>query len=193
MQRRPYQDNTSDALICITKGCPTVASFLDLVEQRVLDALDTWLQTYQLTPPEALPSNATEIALLESGIAACQSELDETEQQLERQYDLLERGIYTDEMFFERNSLMRKKKDELTAHLEELQKELKDETGRDIAIQNLIPALQTIHDAYLQIESPAARNALLKEVIDHIEYSKSEGGRWGKPDSFTLEIFPKIK
>lgn len=193
MQRRPYQDQTQPSLICTTKGCPTVSSFLSLVEQRILESLDAWLTSYELTPPDALPSNAEKIALLESSIESCQTELQEAEAQIERQYDLLERGVYTEEMFFERNARMRKRKEELMARLEILRRELKEETGRDAAIQNLVPTLRTIHDAYLQIESPAERNALLKEVIDHIEYTKTEGGRWGPQDSFTLEIFPRVR
>ena len=33
---------------------------------------------------------------------------------------------------------------------------------------------------------------LLKEVIDHIEYTKSESGRWGRPDNFSLKIYPRV-
>lgn len=193
MQRRPYQDGSPASLICSTRDCPTVSSFLSMVEQRILEALDVWLTSYELSEPETLPSNTEKIALLESGIVSCRADLQEAEAQIERQYDFLERGVYTEEMFFERNARMRKRKDELAARLEDLQKELKEETGKDAAIQNLIPALRTIHDAYLEIDSPAAKNALLKEVIDHVEYTKTKGGRWGRPDSFTLEIFPRVK
>lgn len=193
MQRRPYNGKTPDALICTTTGCQTVSSALVLVEQRILEALDMWLSAYELQAPDTLPSNAEQITLLETAVSACQEELREAEAQIERQYDFLERGVYTEEMFFERNARMRKKKDELAARLEDLQRELKEETGRDAAIQHLVPTLRTIHEAYLQIESPAARNALLKEVIDHIEYTKTFGGRWGQQDSFTLEIFPRVR
>ncbi len=113
--------------------------------------------------------------------------------QIERQYDLLERGIYTDDEFFDRNTKMKQKKAELSERLIQLQKELQDETGRLTSMERLLPALQTIHDTYQQIDSPAIRNSLLREVIDHIEYTKTEKGRWGNPDSFTLELFPKVK
>ncbi len=193
MQRRPYQDGAPASLICTTKDCPTVSSFLTMVEQRILESLDVWLTAYELQETVTPPYNAGKIELLESRISACRTELEEAEKQLERQYDFLERGVYTEEMFFERNSRIRKKKDELTARLEDLKKELKEEAGRKAAIQNLIPALKTIHNAYSQIDSPSARNALLKEVIDHVEYTKTKGGRWGRPDNFTIEIFPRVQ
>ncbi len=191
MQRRPYQDGSPASLICTTKGCPTVSSFLELVEQRVLEGLDEWLSSYEFPDPEKLPDNSGQIALLESSMSACQAELEETLRQIDRQYDFLERGIYTEEMFFERNARMRKKKDELTTRLKDLKQEWKNASGRDSAIQNLLPALRTIREVYFSLDSPAAKNNILKEVIDHIEYTKSEKGRWGSPDSFTLEIFPK--
>ena len=149
-----------------------------MVEQRILESLDVWLTVYELQETVTPPYNAGKIELLESRISACRTELEEAEKQLEKQYDFLERGVYTDE---------------LTARLEDLKKELKEEAGRKAAIQNLIPALKTIHNAYSQIDSPSARNALLKEVIDHVEYTKTKGGRWGRPDNFTIEIFPRVQ
>lgn len=193
MQRRPYQNGRTASLICTTKGCPTVSSDLNMVEKRVLDALDSWLTTYELSDPGVLPDNSEKISILEKSISACKTEMQEAENQINRQYDLLERGIYTEQEFFDRNARMKKKKNELSAHLAKLHQELLDENSARNAMERLLPALRTIHDAYLQIDNPAVRNHLLREVIDHIEYTKSEGGRWGNPESFTLEIFPKLR
>lgn len=192
MQRRPYQNKTPDSLICMTKGCKTVSSYLATVEHRVLDALDAWLSECLIKSPDTPPENAEKIALLESSIASLKSELKETIKQIDKQYDLLERGIYSEDMFLERNGMMLNRKKELSDKINQLSLELQEESNRDESMQKLLPALQTIHDAYYQIADPAARNALLKEVIDHIDYTKTEGGRWGNPDSFTIEVFPKI-
>ncbi len=195
MQRRPYYKNAHPAsLTCTTTGCPTVASNLAIVEQRILESLESWLTAYELSEePTVLPDNSAKIETLEHNIASCQAEIKETESQINRQYDLLERGVYTDNEFFDRNTQMKKKKTELLERLAVLQQELQDEKREDDIMERLLPALKTIHDAYLQIDSPVARNSLLREVIDHIDYSKTEGGRWnGKADSFTLEIFPRV-
>lgn len=192
MQRRPYQDGSPASLLCPTKGCPTVSSFLSLVEQRVLDSLEEWLTTYSLPDSDAAPQNAERIAILEGNLSSCRADLQEAREQIERQYDFLERGIYTEEMFFERNALLRRRSAELEERLAELQEELRKETGRDDAIRHLLPKLTTIRDSYSQIADPAARNALLKEVVDHIEYTKSEDGRHGNPALFSIEIYPKI-
>ena len=87
---------------------------------------------------------------------------------------------------------MKKKKSELTSRLKDLQAELQHEISQDASAKNLLPTLQTIHDTYHTITDPAVQNSLLKEVIDHIEYTKSESGRWGRPDNFSLKIYPRV-
>lgn len=193
MQRRPYQNGRTPSLICTTKDCPTVSSNLNIVEKRVLDALESWLTAYELSDTSTLPDNSVKISMLEKSIASCQTEIREIANQINRQYDFLERGIYTEEEFFDRNVRTKKRKSELSAHLANLQQELLDENNAYHAMERLLPALRTIHDAYLQIDNPATRNHLLREVIDHIEYTKTESGRWGNPEGFILEVFPKVR
>ncbi len=193
MQRRPFQSGSPDALICVTKDCPTVSSNLKIVEQRLLEALDSWLTDYELSEPEVHPETSEKADLLKKGILSCQAELQETEAQINRQHDFLERGIYTEEEFFDRNARVKKRKAELSEQLSSLQQELQEKLNMDYARKRLLPTLQLIHDTYSQIDSPVVRNNLLREVVDHIEYSRTEGGRWKDPDNFTLEVFPRVK
>lgn len=87
---------------------------------------------------------------------------------------------------------MKKRKSELTSRLKDLQTELQTETERNEAVKNLLPTLQTIHDTYPKLTSAELKNRLLKEVIDHVEYTKFENGRWGHPDNFSLKIYPRV-
>lgn len=192
MVRRPYSNGSPAGLICATPGCSTVSSYLHMVERRVLDALDEWLLSAELPDPETLPDNSAKISVLESSIQSIQNDLREVNLQINRQYDLLERGVYTEEVFFSRNAQMRKRCDELKAQLNDLESELEKESSRGSAIRNLLPTLRTIHDVYHTLDNPIEKNNLLKEVIDHIEYTKSSGGMSVRPDSFTLEIFPRV-
>ena len=192
MQRRPYQTGRKATLICTTKDCRTVSSDLDMVEQRVLDALETWLRSGTLPDPEQLPEKSDRVELLQQAVASCREDLSAADQQLQKQYDLLEKGIYDEETFFERSAMMKKRKTELTARLKDLQMELQKEIAESDSVRNLLPTLQTIHDTYRTIQDPAVQNHLLKEVIDHIEYTKSESGRWGRPDNFSLKIYPRV-
>lgn len=192
MQRRPYQSGRTATLICPTKGCSTVASDLSMVEQRLLDALDQWLISGTLPDPDHLPDNNDRLDLLRQAVSSCSEDLSEADRQLQKQYDLLEKGIYDEVTFFERSAIMKKRKSELTSRLKDLQTELQTETERNEAVKNLLPTLQTIHDTYPKLTSAELKNRLLKEVIDHVEYSKSENGRWGHPDNFSLKIYPRV-
>lgn len=192
MQRRPYQTGRTAMLICTTPHCSTVSSDLPMVEQRILDALDSWLLSGTLPDPDQLPDHSGRIDLLQHVVTGCQEELHDADLQLQKQYDLLEKGIYDEETFFERSAIMKKKKSELTSRLKDLQAELQHEISQDASAKNLLPTLQTIHDTYHTITDPAVQNSLLKEVIDHIEYTKSESGRWGRPDNFSLKIYPRV-
>jgi len=192
MQRRPFPGNTPAALICTTPGCPTVSAPLFLVEQRILEAISLRLSSCPLPPPDPSPSHREKLAALNAGVEACRTAILEARAQLERQYDLLERGIYTEETFFERKASICRREEELTARLEALQQEFRKESDREAAALCLPPAFKSLPDICRRMESPAARNALFKELIDHVEYTRTEGGRWGVPDAFTLEIFPKV-
>ena len=192
MQRRPYQSGRTATLICPTKGCSTVASDLSMVEQRLLDALDQWLVSGTLPDPDHLPDNSDRLDLLRQAVSSCSEDLSEADRQLQKQYDLLEKGIYDEVTFFERSAIMKKRKSELTSRLKDLQTELQTETERNEAVKNLLPTLQTIHDTYPKLTSAELKNRLLKEVIDHVEYSKSENGRWGHPYNFSLKIYPRV-
>ena len=48
MVRRPYQRPYPDTLMCPRAKCPNVSSDLRRVEQRVISALEVWLEQYKL-------------------------------------------------------------------------------------------------------------------------------------------------
>jgi hypothetical protein len=47
-------------------------------------------------------------------------------------------------------------------------------------------------DAYPRAETPAQKNALLKSILDHAVYTKKERSRPGGPQTFSLDLFPKL-
>ena len=46
-------------------------------------------------------------------------------------------------------------------------------------------------DVYATLRTPAEKNALLKTVLDHVVYFKSQGGAWRESD-MQLYVYPKI-
>ena len=60
--------------------------------------------------------------------------------------------------------------------------------------QQLIPKVKNLIESYYDIDDPARKNILLKEVIDHIDYLKVKKSPKGGPfDNFDIIIYPRIK
>lgn len=121
--------------------------------------------------------------LKEDIVGGLRKELLEIEKQQEKLYDLLERGIYTEPVFLQRNAALaeRRKATEQaisTAMVSQV---------TDTDIQNRIVKLS---EAVICIESktltPKAKNDFLKTVIGQITYSR-QMGRYDK-SPFTLDI-----
>lgn len=195
MTRRPYsKKHRQDTLICKTAGCPCVASDLELVEQRVLDSLETWLTRYAL-PWDSAHQNAPETsqdadrAVLDD---LCK-EQDKTRQQLNKCYDLLETGVYDANTFAERSATLKTKISDLQQKIDSLADQIKKSESRDNDIRAIIPKVQNILETYHSITDAASKNQMLKEVLEKAEYSKTHSTRWhGNPDEFELTIFPKL-
>ena len=113
-------------------------------------------------------------------------EIRTVETQLSRLFDFLEQGIYTAEIFAERNAVLNKRRDELLDGIAKLEKQKTvavDYNRRFIQLQDAIKILQT--DA----ATAAEKNNLLKSVIKRIVYSRETTTRdkWHNVP-FTLDI-----
>lgn len=179
------------SILCTTRGCPTVSTYQNVLEKRVLDALKIWISDYEIAPEE-ISSISDEKSQFETNIAALQAEIDELEKQLDNTYTLLERGIYTDEMFRKRNTAVSKELSAARSQMEFLNAKLTDLISVSDKKLMLVPRMQHIVDCYYTIDSAAGRNALLKQVIDRIEYEKAPEHR-GHIDNFSIKIYPKLK
>ncbi len=190
MFRKP-DTKVPPSLRCPTRGCPTVATYMEIFEKRVLEALRIWISDYQISPEE-ISSNNKEKSVYEANIEVLKKEIAELEKQHENTYTLLERGIYTEDMFFKRNASVKKELEIARAQLDDLESKLEKLDEMILRKHSLVPKMQNIIDCYYSIESAAGKNALLKEVIDHIEYTKGPEQR-GRIDNFSIKIFPKLK
>ena len=116
--------NTKDRyaiLRCPNSQCSNISSPLYLIEQKVIEGLEEWVQKYELEWPEDMLGNTQEtITLLENSIKTLQSKREQIEVQLSNTYDLLEQGIYSLSTFKERRTILEEKKNTLDTELENL-------------------------------------------------------------------------
>lgn len=197
MVRRPYQKRgQEDTLMCPYTSCSTVSSKLSLVEKAVLDGIKEIAEKYKLNNDINVPSNA-----INSGIVSKQNLIREKESELEslnaqkaKQYDLLEQGIYTTEVFLERSKTIAISIQSCSDTITKLREEIKHDENIMVQQSDFVPRCEELLNNYwnLDVES---RNKMLKSLIEKVVYSKDKRNayRHGNEANFEIDIFPKIQ
>ena len=195
MVRRPYaKRGQEDSLICPYTSCNTVSSKLSLVEKAVITGLSDLVQNYKLNDTLQDHSGMDMIAAKEALIASKKEDLKKLNAQKLKQYDLLEQGIYTSEIFLERSSINAQQIQACTKSLEDLQVELEHDQQLLAQKNTFIPRCENLLSNYWSWDAKT-RNDVLKELIERIDYSKDAKNAFRKGDdiTFSLDIYPKIQ
>lgn len=180
------------ALKCPNRYCTNISAPIYLVEKKIISSLEMWLYNYELD----IQKNETRhiSPTYENSYAALEKEAAALKSQLEKTFDLLERGIYDDETFLERNKTIKAKIEGCNNAMDKLQ-ELKASEEKALSIEdNFIPAVKNIVEGYDTIKNADAKNELLKAVIKRIDYIKETKNTRGKRDidNFSLDLYPII-
>lgn len=162
-------------LLCQKRGC-IVSSRLALVEQEVLRRLRE--EIGNLSAMQAVPVDEDDHA--EEVLKSIEREIRTAKQQDSRLHDLLEQGVYDADTFLARHQIL----------LDRIEK-LKDsklpflQPKKQLNIPAMQMRIQDVLDHYPNA-SGAAKNEMLKSVIEHIDYRKRKGA---KPAEFELDIY----
>lgn len=195
MVRRP-QKSLPDALICTTKGCKTVSSYLHLVEQRILDALADWLETYrlELSDTNDIQDNSIYLEMKQKQLTNLQSDYETLTLQTNNLYDLLEQGVYTTEVFLERTKILNDKKASIENDITLVTKDIEDFYQLKSAKERFIPQIERILEIYARCSNAEEKNILLSDVIGKVVYNKTErGNNTGKgKDLFEIVLYPHL-
>lgn len=193
MQRRPYlAQGRKDTLICPYTFCDNVGSDLDRVEAHVLDALALWLRDYQLEVATGVHTPDSKVDVQRKTIQQLDAELEKLRKQRDNLHDLLEQGVYDTDTFLERSRSVAGRITAAERDKAALETDLSMEAQRAAAREQIIPKVQHLLEAYGTLTTPAARNILLREVLEKVVYTKEKSGRWGNPDDFIVKIYPRL-
>jgi hypothetical protein len=187
---RPYTKQRAH-LICYNPKCPNKSARFEYVERDLIEKLEEWLQGYQMEwgkhkQPEAYD---TIVAVKEKSLKNLQKELQELQQQKGRLHDFLERRIYDEATYLERSQNLSQRITDTQDAIAETEKALELEQKRRKAQRDIIPKVKRILSLYKKTTDPAAKNKLLKSVLDHAVYRKE---KWQDKDDFTLVLYPKL-
>lgn len=123
------------------------------------------------------------VRIQENLVAGLRRELIEIEKQQDKLYELLERGIYTEPIFLQRNVALAEKRNATQAAIERASITMTTRADIQERIVKLREAVTCIQNHELP---PKVKNELLKVVIKEIRYSRKIG-RYDK-EPFILDI-----
>lgn len=192
MVRRPYKKN-QDSLICPTSNCKNVASYVSVVEERIIESLKVILNQYKIFVDDYDHSNKDKyVSSKKTRIETLDKEIEKLHGQINKACEMLELGAYSVALFKERKKTLDDKIRSLEKEKATIEKESEDEKVEQYrkAIPKIEKAVSLYFDASIE-----ERNKLLKSVIEKCYYKKEvPGSRW-KSDAmkeFKLEIHMKV-
>jgi hypothetical protein len=165
-----------------------------LIERMVLSFLSDWVKSYESTADAAAKRPMEDrVEDKKKLVARLSSELTTLQMQMDKTYTLLEQGVYSIEVFQQRQVSIKND----MVNLEQSRRMLEDELTQIVKAQlerdTVIPKILNLLDAY-QTNTAAENNRILKEVIEKILYSKDDPNTRGKLENtnFSLGIFPRV-
>lgn len=179
----PYK-HAETRLECRTRPMCGKSVQMSLVEEAIVDALTQ----YKLPELKAKLNNDEGNAynIKKSLLANLEKELIELRMQEEKQYEFLETGRYTEEVFDKRNAILREKIENCQSKIRETQLSMPkqiDYKEKIILLEDAIKALQS--DI-----TPAEKNKFLKAIIQEIKIET-----WGngfRDIHFNLDITMRL-
>ncbi|MDF2985754.1 MAG: Recombinase [Eubacterium sp.] len=170
-------------LMCRNK-CGNKSSKFIHIENTILNELRLKLQLLKaesLNKPEN--NNKAEDKKYEE-INTYEQQLTEVNKQRENAYDLLEKGIYTVEVFTERLKVLGDRIETLNQSISILKKEISNLNNKQ-TVDMEINAIQDVLTLYDKATT-TQKNMLLKSVIEKAVYNKEKTAR---EDNFTIELY----
>ncbi len=183
--------NKYDIICCRTRGCPCVSAPVYLVEELTIDFLKNWVLKYKMKLEKARSENVnTKQEYYQKSISSLSDDIKKIDVQIAKTYDFLEQGIYTVEVFSERNKLLSDKKSDIEHKLSDLKDEFDNLKKANKLKYDIVPQVEYVIDSYGLCETAQQKNDLLKTVVTKIHYAKDSHNHRGKLDNvnFTLDV-----
>lgn len=171
-------------LRCVNqRNCHNRSADYETVEQQIISSLQGWLQGYQVKV-EAI-GFTEDIEDQKRKIAQLAQEQSKVQQQLDNAFDLLEQGVYTLEIFRQRQGKLSAALEELAAQKQAAEAQLQQLENHEREQTTLIPHTESLLESYdaMTIEE---RNALLKTILYRITYERGADGE------IIIDLYPRL-
>lgn len=180
--RHPYR-RAEDRLECRTQPmCFKSAKVSD-----VTNALVAALELSELPDLKQKLNNGDgeSVKIQQRHLAKLEEQMEQYHAQEEKQYDLLETGVYTQAKFEERNAALRQKMEDCASQIQKTKMNI----PKAIDLSKKVIALEDAISALKDDDMPAEpKNKILKSILRRVEFASSDGDSKGET-SITLSVF----
>lgn len=184
------QCHTGDFLKCPNHHCDNIASKIELVEKAVIETIEDWFNDYKVNFKDKYSKQ--DYTNYISAIKAYNDKIALLNKQLTNAYDLLEQGVYTVDIFKQRNIVLQGDIEKTTEALKNTKAEYESKLSEDAIVNDFIPRTEQLIENYYSLTDAKAKNDILHEILDKVIYIKTEKGTRNKPAPFNIDIYPKI-
>lgn len=191
MSYRTYKDKNGNPrsnprLLCNNQvHCHTASASYDEIENCLIEAFKSYIVDFKFK----IKNDDNSSSELQTNVLnIMQKELETLENQQNKLYDFLERGIYSEEVFLKRNSSLIEQKNKLTAAIKLQKQDISRTTEYEEKIYKMSQAIEMLRKPEI---SAQLKNTFLKSFIKKIEYyteTDGKGNRWSE-NKFRLEVF----
>lgn len=193
MTRKAPSARQGALLQCPYTSCPTVSSKLSLVEKSLIYGIQKLVDGYRLNDDSADQEFISAIKTKQGLLDEKKSEMKKIEKKKERQYDLLEQGVYSTEVFIERSQSVSAELTQCLETIHVLEEDLKKEQERFEQQNSFIPRCEDLLEHYWTWDV-STRNQFLQELIEKVVYNKDiKDTKKCDEITFTLDIYPRIR
>lgn len=192
---RAHRNKEIYSLSCPNRYCKNVSSPIYILESSIIKWMKDWLQEYHTDyDNRKLQTESEHLIVLSDSMQSLEKEIESLKHQITRTYDLLEQGIYSNEIFLERNKTLNAAISEKNSALEHLQQTYQEQIQQTKIFSEFIPEVENLIACYDTLPNAQEKNDMLKKVINHVEYQKDNQAKKNQLESteFTITVFPKI-
>lgn len=170
IMRHPYK-HAADRLQCRSRP----KCFKSIKMEEGIEAVINALEHAELPELQARAKNGDghAVAIQKKLLDQLEKKMEEFRVQEEKQYDLLETGVYTHAKFEQRNAALRQKMEELQERIYQTKATMPKEVDYEEKVVTLQNAIEALKDPEVDCEK---KNKLLKSIVKKIELSTTDKG-----------------
>lgn len=154
----------------------------DVVEEAVLKEMKSWLHDYIIQIVADIPKNDNRY---QNALEMVQSKISELIKQQDHLCDLLEKEVYSPDLFNRRNAVIESELVQLKKDEEDLLSKIENQSQKETQAVNFIPSAQRLLDNYDKL-SVKEKNMLWKEVLEKVTVFRSQS------DEISIQIYPRL-